>query len=221
MLRCLGAVINRVRRAVDPFSGWPVATVILALAAPFFDGPIAAAHSGHSHWNVDAAKKAVQRGDFGGPFTLTDQNGRKVSDTVFRGKFMLVYFGYTSCKDTCPVDVQNMATAVDQLGGRGEEVVPVFVTLDPDRDTPARLKEFLEPVHPRFVGLTGTVDEIDAVAELYRVEFERMEEASPEDYIVGHPGLIYVMGRNGVFLTLIPPLTDGATMAEEIAKLLP
>ena len=196
------------------------AAISVGLLGFAYDASPAVAHSGHSHWNADATRRATQAGEFGGPFILTDQNGDKISETRFRGRLMLVYFGYTSCKDICPVDVQNMATAVDQLGQGGEDVVPVFITLDPDRDTPARLKAFLEPVHPRFVGLTGTVDEIDAVAALYRVEFERVEDASPEDYIVGHPGLIYVMGRSGEFLTLIPPLTDGETMAEEIAKLM-
>ena len=207
------AIGIRARRAI-------AASISVTLLGLALDTLRAAAHSGHSHWNTDATRQAAQAGDFGGPFTLTDQNGSKVSDTAFRGKLMLVYFGYTSCKDICPVDVQNMATAVDQLGQRGDEVAPIFITLDPDRDTPARLKAFLEPVQPRFVGLTGTVDEIDAVAALYRVEFERMEDASPEDYIVGHPGLIYVMGCSGEFLTLIPPLTDGETMAEEIVKLM-
>jgi protein SCO1/2 len=196
------------------------AAMTIAALSAFGDAGPAVAHSGHSHWSAEARRAAIQSADFGGPFTLTDHNGNTVSDRDFRGKLMLVYFGYTTCRDICPADVQNMAAAIDRLGRRGEDVVPIFITLDPGRDTPARLKQFLAPVHPRFVGLTGTVEEIDRVAELYRVEFQRMEERGPEDYIVGHPGLMYIMGRTGEFLTLIPPLTDGDAMAEEIAKLL-
>lgn len=131
---------------------------------------------------------------------------------------MLIYFGYTGCRDTCPVDAQNISAAIDLLGPAGDDVVPVFITIDPERDTPERLRMFLSAFHPRFVGLTGTVAETDEVAAAYRVEYERMNEDAPDVYDISHPGLMYLMGRQGEFLTLFPPLSEPEAMADEIRK---
>src|SRR5947209_17602610 len=96
------------------------------------------------------------REPIGGAFALTDQNGKRRTDADFRGKFMLVYFGFTYCPDVCPTDLQQMGLAVDRLGPAGDAVQPIFITLDPDRDTPEHLKDYMPLFHPRFVGLTGS-----------------------------------------------------------------
>src|SRR5262245_31946995 len=92
----------------------------------------------------------------GGPFSLTDQDGRRVTDADFRGRYMLIYFGFTFCPDVCPASLQLMAAAIDKAGAKGERITPVFITVDSARDTPALLKPYVGSFHPRFVGLTGT-----------------------------------------------------------------
>src|SRR3954469_23392300 len=115
------------------------------------------------------------REPIGGPFALTDQNGTRRTDADFRGKLMLVYFGFTYCPDVCPTDLLQMALAVDQLGPAGEMVQPVFITVDPERDTPEHLKHYMPLFHPRFVGLTGDAIAIQAAARAYRVYYKKVE----------------------------------------------
>lgn len=138
-----------------------------------------------------------------GRFALVDQNGRSVSDRDFRGTPMLIYFGYTNCPDTCPLDAQTISTVVDVLDRRGERVTPIFITVDPERDTPGRLKEFLSAFHPRFVGLTGPVAEIRRVTAAYGAEDDRVNEKPSGSYDVLHPAIAYLMRRSGQFLDLV------------------
>ena len=109
----------------------------------------------------------------GGPFTLTDQDGKKVSEKDFLGKYMLVFFGYTYCPDICPTELQVMTAALDSMGPEAEKIQPVFVSVDPERDTPEVLKSYVENFGPRLVGLTGTPEEIAAVAKAYRVYYAK------------------------------------------------
>lgn len=111
---------------------------------------------------------------FGGPFALTSHDGRKLSDTDFRGQFMLVYFGYTTCPDICPVDLAQQATALDLLEADADKIQPLFVTVDPKRDTPKRLTEFVASFHPRLIGLTGSETEIAAIARAYKIHRRKM-----------------------------------------------
>ena len=136
------------------------------------------------------------RESIGGSFALTDQDGRLRTDADFRGKLMLVYFGFTYCPDVCPTDLQQMALAVDRLGPAGEMVQPVFITLDPERDTPEHLKPYMPMFHPRFAGLTGDPAAIEAAARAYRVYFEKIERADKTDYTINHSAFIYLIGRN-------------------------
>src|SRR3954462_9092426 len=126
------------------------------------------------------------REPIGGPFALTDQNGMRRNDADFRGKLMLVYFGFTYCPDVCPTDLQQMGLAVDQLGQAGEMVQPVFITVDPERDTPEHLKDYMPLFHPRFVGLPGDAAAIREAARAYRVYFERIERTDKSDYTLDH-----------------------------------
>ncbi len=161
------------------------------------------------------------REPIGGPFALTDQNGVHRTDTDFRGKLMLVYFGFTYCPDICPTDLQQMALAVDQLGPAGETVQPVFITVDPARDTVEHLKDYMALFHPRFVGLTGDAAAIRQAARAYRVYYEKVEREDKSDYTLDHSVFIYLMDRDGRYLGFFPPGTSAERLAETMRSHLP
>ena len=154
------------------------------------------------------------RGPIGGPFTLTGNAGKPRSDSEFRGKLMLIYFGYTYCPDICPTDLMTIAQAVDSLGAAGEAVQPIFITIDPERDSVQRLAEYVSSFHPRFIGLTGTPDEIRRIALAYKVYYAR--NGSGEDYTIDHAGVTYLVGRDGQYLGFVPPQTTPERLAEVI-----
>ncbi|HSE78503.1 MAG TPA: SCO family protein [Alphaproteobacteria bacterium] len=138
----------------------------------------------------------------GGPFALTDQNGARRLDAEFRGKLMLVFFGYTYCPDICPLSLQLVSDVLDALGSDAGKVAPIFITVDPRRDTASALKNYLANFSPQIVGLTGTEEEIAAVAKAYRAYFKlNGDPAKDEGYLVDHTTLIYVMDRQGKLLT--------------------
>jgi cytochrome oxidase Cu insertion factor (SCO1/SenC/PrrC family) len=141
----------------------------------------------------------------GGPFELTDQTGRRRSDADFHGKLVVLYFGYTNCPDVCPTELQSISLALDQLGAAAEAVQPVFITVDPERDTPARLADFVRAFHPRLIGLTGSVAEIRKTAIAYRTFFAKSSGATPGEYSVDHTGFIYLIGKDGQYLGFLPP----------------
>jgi protein SCO1/2 len=136
----------------------------------------------------------------GGPFSLTDQNGATRTDKDFRGKFMLVFFGYTYCPDVCPTTLAVMANAFDKMGKRADRIAPLFISVDPKRDTPEKLKAYLASFSPRFIGLTGAPGAIAAVAKEYRVYYKEHPEANGS-YSVDHSGIIYLMDPKGAFVT--------------------
>src|SRR3954447_13332946 len=140
------------------------------------------------------------REPIGGPFVLTDQNGKIRTEADFHGKLALVYFGFTYCPDVCPTDLAQMAFAVDQLGAVGEMVQPIFITVDPERDTAERLKEYLSAFHPRFVGLTGDATAIRAAARAYRAYYQKVASGGGPDYTLDHSAFMYLMGRDGEYL---------------------
>lgn len=158
----------------------------------------------------------------GGPFSLVDQDGRAVTEQTYRGKFMLIYFGFTYCPDVCPTSLTNLAQALDLLGKDGDKVVPVFMTVDPERDTPEYLKEYVVHFHPRMVGLTGTLDQVAKTAKAYRVYFAktRAKDAAPDEYTMDHTSITYLMGPDGKFLTHFSHGTEPAVMTERIRKFL-
>ena len=158
----------------------------------------------------------------GGPFTLTDQNGRTVTERDFRGRFMLIHFGYTYCPDICPTSLTTMADAIDQLGADGEQVVPLFISVDPKRDTPEQLKMYVGYFHPRLVGLTGTPEQVAAVAKAYRIYYAvaNGKGNDAEDYTMDHTAIIYLMGRKGEFRAHFPYQTPAAAIAARIREFL-
>lgn len=152
---------------------------------------------------------------FGGPFSLVTQNGRRVSDADFRGRFLLVYFGYTRCPDVCPVDLLVLSKAMEALGPEGERVQPLFITVDPARDTQALLADYLSGFHPKMLGLTGSEAEIADVVRAYKVHRVKYTPAGdPANYGIDHSSLTYLMGPDGKFRTLIPHGAGSERIAE-------
>jgi cytochrome oxidase Cu insertion factor (SCO1/SenC/PrrC family) len=156
------------------------------------------------------------REPIGGPFALVDQNGARRRNADFHGKLMLVYFGFTYCPDVCPTDLQQIGLALDQLGQAGEAVQPIFITLDPERDTPAHLRDYLRLFHPRLVGLTGEPAAIAAAASAFRVYYNKIEFSHRSDYTVDHSAFIYLMGRDGKYIGFFPPGTTADRLAEAL-----
>ncbi len=157
---------------------------------------------------------------FGGAFTLVDQDGNIRTDQDFRGKYMLINFGYSTCPDICPTDLATISTAVDMLEHMGEQVQPIFITVDPERDTPERLKEYVSSFHPRLMGLGGSEAQIRAVAKVYRVHRSKviLEDSWAENYLATHSSLTYLMGPDGAFLTLFPHDTAAQFMADALRR---
>lgn len=148
------------------------------------------------------ASKGVGRPKVGGPFDLIDHNGKAMTQEDLKGKFSLVYFGFTHCPDICPEELDKMARMFDKVEAeRPGAVLPVFVTCDPARDTPEVLKEYLSEFHPRFIGLTGTYDQIKAMCKAYRVYFSTPTHVKPgQDYLVDHSIYFYLMDPEGDFV---------------------
>jgi cytochrome oxidase Cu insertion factor (SCO1/SenC/PrrC family) len=162
----------------------------------------------------------VGRALVGGPFSLVDQDGRRVTDADFRGRYMLVYFGFTFCPDVCPAALQLMAAAIDKAGAKGERITPIFITVDPARDTPELLKPYVGSFHSRFLGLTGTAAEIATVQRAYRVYSRRVEDTSaPGGYTMDHTLIIYLMGPDGSYVSHFTSNTPLDTIVAQLAKL--
>jgi len=157
---------------------------------------------------------------FGGPFNLVNQDSETVTDGDFKGKFMLINFGYTFCPDICPTSLSTMATALDNLGSVGENVQPIFITIDPERDTPQVLKPYVDAFHPRLIGLSGNNQQITKIAKAYRVHRSKVIEADKptDEYLVNHSSLTYLMDQDGGFLTIFPHATKPEVMAAAIRK---
>ncbi len=155
----------------------------------------------------------------GGPFKLVDGAGRAVTEKDFAGKPMLVYFGYTNCPDICPAGLQIIAQALDKLGPKAGNISVLFVTLDPERDTSKVLSEFVASFDPRIVGLTGTTEEIDAVAKAYRVYHKKVEnEGAGGRYSVDHTGFMYLMDGKGDYLQHFPHNVSVENLAGALSK---
>jgi protein SCO1 len=158
----------------------------------------------------------------GGPFSLTDQNGRRVSDSDFAGKYRLVYFGFTYCPDVCPVDLQVAGQGLRQLEKSDPQVAakvqPIFISVDPARDRPAVIKPFVEAFHPRLIGLTGTEAEIKDVAKRYGVYFSKQEPSASGDYLVDHSRSLLLFGPDGKPIAIVPHEKGPGGVADELRR---
>ena len=157
----------------------------------------------------------------GGPFTLTDHNGRRVTDQDFRGKFMLVFFGFSYCPDACPTGLQLIAAALDKLGPQAERITPILITVDPEHDTPSQLATYVKSFHPRLIGLTGSQAEIDTVVKEYRVYAKKVPDPkSTAGYTIDHSAVIYIMGPDGRYRTHFTAQTSIEMLADRLGKML-
>ncbi len=158
----------------------------------------------------------------GGPFALIDQNGQPITDRAFAGKYRIMYFGYTFCPDVCPTDVQAIGAAVKIVErddpALGARIVPVFVTVDPARDTQAVIKQFVGAFHPRMIGLTGSAAAIDRIAKEYAVYYGKGEPSANGGYLVNHSRQAYLMDPDGKPLALLPSEKGPEAVATEIER---
>ena len=187
--------------------------VLIAIAAGLWLSELMIGGSGEPGAISSSGKAQV-----GGSFTLVNDAGETVTDETFRGRYMLIYFGFTFCPDVCPTELGIMSTALDQLGEDAEKVQPIFVTIDPERDTPEVMARYVTLFHPRLVGLTGTPEQIARIAKAYHVFYRKAEDESSPDYTMDHSSIVFLMGPDGEYLKLFPPQTPPDKMAEAIAS---
>lgn len=155
----------------------------------------------------------------GGPFTLVTQAGKTVTDATFRGKYLLVYFGYTYCPDVCPTELAKIATVLDRLGPLAAAIQPLFVTVDPARDSPSVLASYVPQFYERLIGLTGTPAQIARIAKAYHVYYAKVEDkTSPGAYSMDHSAAVYLMGPKGEYLTMFSHQTGPDTMVKTLRE---
>lgn len=157
----------------------------------------------------------------GGSFKLTDETGKQVTDKDYAGRYTLVFFGYTSCPDICPASLQLISAVLGNLGAKADRITPIFISVDPERDTPQKLGEYVKNFDPRIVGLTGTPEEVAAVAKAYKVYYRKVPNPdSPANYAMDHTSILYVMGPDGSYLTHFTPTTSVEDMTAKLEKIL-
>lgn len=158
----------------------------------------------------------------GGPFTLTDQDGRKVSESDFEGRYRLVYFGFTYCPDVCPTDLQQIGLGLRQLEKSDPDVAakvqPIFITVDPERDRPAALKPYVAAFHPRLIGLTGTPEQIADVAKRHAIFFAREPAAGEGGYTMNHSRIVLLFGPKGEPIAIVPHDQGASAVAAELKR---
>jgi protein SCO1 len=158
--------------------------------------------------NQTRSEPPLAGASLGGPFTLVDQYSKTRKDSEFAGQYRIVYFGYSFCPDVCPVDLQKLMRGLAQFEKqdpeRGKAIAPLFITVDPERDTPEALAPFVARYHPRLLGLTGTPEQIAAVAKAYAVSYHKVEGSAPDRYLMAHTQMAFLMGPKGEPLALLP-----------------
>jgi protein SCO1/2 len=163
--------------------------------------------------------QAAGRALIGGPFSLLDPSGKRVTDKDFAGKPLLVYFGFTHCPDVCPAGLQVIAAALDELGDKAKGVSTVFITVDPERDTPELIGKYVASFHDGIVGLSGTPEDIAAVTKAYRVYAKKVpDEANPGEYNVDHSSFMYLMDANGQYVRHFLHSVDAKELARVLAQ---
>lgn len=201
---------------------------ILVLATVLIFAVPVAAHESGQH-SAPVATRASEQNSvpieplpfaLGGPFSLIDHNGRPRSREDFRGQFQILYFGYTECPYTCGIAAANIAVALDALADGGHEIGALFITIDPIYDTPERLAAFVPLIHPRFLGLTGDVAEIDRLQKSFQVHAVEAVDKGGFERLINHQPLAFLMGPGGDILTLFPPTLPPEQIARIVKRYL-
>ena len=173
-------------------------------------------------WLVGAGRGTPPRAVIGGPFELVQGDGQTVTDRSFPGKYLLIYFGYTSCEDVCPTTLASVASALDALGRKADQIQPLFISVDPERDTPLVVQRYANGFTPRLVGLTGSPGEVRKVADAYRVSSViRRDDTAPGRYDVDHSSVVYLVGPDERYIAPIRADQAGPAMAEAIKRYIP
>lgn len=188
----------------------------LALALVVLGGAVVATTLTRSRGPQETA---VSTGSIGGPFTLIDTRGKTVTDQTYRGKWLLIYFGYTFCPDACPTALNDMGVALQKLGDEAGKLQPLFITVDPKRDTVEVLAEYLKSFDPRIVGLTGSQEQTDSAAKAYRV-YVAPQKSEGGDYLVDHSAYFYVMSPQGKFVNVIAGDATGDQLADKLRAMM-
>ena len=182
---------------------------------------LASCNTSHSNSSPDEPPP-LAGSSIGGPFQLIDQNGKQVSDRSFAGKYRIMYFGYTYCPDVCPMDAQAIGAGMKLLErrdpGKAAKVVPIFVTVDPLRDTPAVLKQFVSAFSPKMVGLTGSVDAINRTAKEFAVFHQKGATTSAGGYLVNHSRQTYLMDPDNQPIALVPSDEGSKAVADTLER---
>jgi len=157
----------------------------------------------------------------GGPFTLVDTSGKTVTDKDFRGRYMLVFFGFTHCPDICPTELQVMDATMEALGADAKKVAPIFISVDPERDTPEVVGDYVKNFGDKIIGLTGSQEQVAGAAKAYRASYAKFKDKeSATDYSIDHSTLVYFMGPDGEYITHFPFGTSADKMSEGIRRYL-
>lgn len=166
--------------------------------------------------------KTYGQASIGGPFSLVDVNGTERTDADYKGKFMIVYFGYSFCPDICPAALYNITQAFEAMNNHElNQFAPLFITVDPERDTVENMKTYMQNFHPRMIGLTGSAQRIESVKKAYRVYAKKAKpDGISTDYLIDHSSIVYVMDRQGRFITSFNHQTDPETIVKTLRAVL-
>lgn len=156
-----------------------------------------------------SANNGANAQGIGGAFSLVDQDGKAVTDEDYAGSYKLIFFGFTYCPSVCPTELQKMTLVMNQLGDKAKKIIPIFITVDPERDTPEQVKSYIAHYHPKMVGLTGTPEQIDAVEKSFHVYAKKIKNEFMDGYMMDHSSYTYLMGPNDE-LVAIYPVSDSA-----------
>jgi len=161
---------------------------------------------------------AVTEDAFGGPFTLTDHTGKDVTEKDFTGKYRLIYFGFTFCPAICPTELSKITSTLKILGDQGDMILPIFITVDPERDTPEKMKDYISLFHPSIVGLSGTPEQIKRALKEYKIYAARREEPGMTEYTMDHSSFIYFIGPDDRLLHIFKMEDTAQVMADTISR---
>jgi protein SCO1 len=192
--------------------------MVHSLRAAVLAAVVALAGMPEAPFAADAAPEPPGIPRIGGHFSLVATDDTEVTDRSFPGKWLVLYFGYTFCPDACPTALNMIAEALDELGALADRIQPVFITVDPQRDTPPVIAEYVKAFHPRLVGLTGTEAQIAVVAKEFRV-FYQARQLGGEEYAIDHSSYVYVIDPGGRVTALITANLPGHPVAAELKRL--
>jgi protein SCO1/2 len=190
--------------------------LVLAISAVIIGGGVLAISLVERSGNPPTTAQNTAAGAaIGGPFTLVGADGKTVTDRDFRGKWMLVYFGYTFCPDVCPTTLNSIAQALVQLRAHADALAPIFITVDPTRDTPKVVGDYVKAFDPRILGLTGSEAQVATVAQEYHIYYAK-QPGSGKDYLIDHSSFLYLMNPQGKFVKVMPGSLSPGEMADTI-----